>query len=181
MDRLDVTSATTFTDNYGDHFGTTSSNSKVRSSMPVATTNNRLLRALPRQLFDKLKGSLRTVSLTKDQFLFLQDDELDYVYFPETAEISELKTLDDGRTVEVALEGNESAVGLSAVFCHSKAANCSQDAQAGSAVRIEREVLEKMARLHPELATLLLPDMDHYIRQISQRAICNMYHSVKER
>ena len=23
--------------------------------------------------------------------------------------------------------------------------------------------------------------MDHYIRQISQRAICNMYHSVKER
>ena len=42
-------------------------------------------------------------------------------------------------------------------------------------------MLEKMARLHPELASLLLPDMDHYIRQISQRAICNMYHSVKER
>jgi CRP-like cAMP-binding protein len=38
-----------------------------------------------------------------------------------------------------------------------------------------------MARLHPELSSLLLPDMDHYIRQISQRAICNMYHSVKER
>jgi len=38
-----------------------------------------------------------------------------------------------------------------------------------------------MARLNPELAWLLLPDMDNYIRQISQRAICNVYHSVKER
>lgn len=181
MDRLDVTS-TTFTDTYSEHFASSSAAAKQRrSSVPVATTNNQLLRALPKQLFDKLKGSLRSVSLTKDQFLFLQDDDLDYVYFPETAVISELKTLDDGRTVEVALEGNEAAVGLTAVFCHSKAANCSQVAQAGSAVRIEREVLEKMARLHPELASLLLPDMDQYIRQISQRAICNMYHSVKER
>jgi len=180
MDRLDVTSGTTFTDNYGD-FSSSSIKQRARSSAPVSATSNRLLRAMPVQLFDKLKGSLRTVTLTKDQFLFLQDDDLDYVYFPETAVISELKTLDDGRTVEVALEGNEGAVGLSSFFCHTKAANCSQVAQAGSAVRIEREVLEKMARLHPELASLLLPDMDQYIRQISQRAICNMYHSVKER
>jgi CRP-like cAMP-binding protein len=181
MDRLDVTSGTTFTENYDQHFGASSLQKRSRQSVPVINTNNQLLRALPKQLFDKIKGSLRTVSLAKDQFLFLQDDDLDYVYFPETAVVSELKTLDDGRTVEVALEGNEGAVGLTAVFCHSKAANCSQVAQAGSAIRIEREVLEKMARLHPELSTLLLPDMDHYIRQISQRAICNMYHSVKER
>jgi len=181
MDRLDVSSATTFTESYGDELGRSISLKRSRSSMPVTSTSNQLLRGLPRQLFEKIKGSLRSVSLTKDQYLFLQDDDLDYVYFPETAVISELKTLDDGRTVEVALEGNEAAVGLSAVFCHSRAANCSQVAQAGSAIRIEREVLEKMARLHPELSSLLLPDMDHYIRQISQRAICNMYHSVKER
>jgi CRP-like cAMP-binding protein len=181
MDRLDV-SSTTFTDHAGEHFtGYESLARRSRSSMPVTTTSNQLLGSLPKQLFEKLRNSLRTVTLVKDQFLFLQDDELDYVYFPETAVISELKTLDDGRTVEVALGGNESAVGLSSVFCSSTAANCSQVAQAGSAVRIESEVLEKMARLHPELASLLLPDMDHYIRQISQRAICNMYHSVKER
>ena len=102
MDRLDVTSATTFTENYGDNLSAAALQRKSRASMPVSTTSNQLLRALPKQLFDKLKGSLRTVSLNKDQFLFLQDDDLDYVYFPETAVISELKTLDDGRTVEVA-------------------------------------------------------------------------------
>lgn len=136
---------------------------------------------MPRELFERMRASLRSVFLSKDQMLSMQDDKLDYIYFPETAVISELRTLDDGRTVEIALEGNESAVGLSGMFSPARSANCTQVAQAGSAVRIEREVLEKMARLNPELTTLLLPDMDNYIRQISQRSICNMYHSVKER
>ncbi len=152
-----------------------------RKSEPVTTTTNKLLRSLPRELFERIRTSLRSVFLSKDQMLFMQDDRMDYVYFPETAVISEIRTLDDGRTVEVALEGNESAVGLSGMLSAKRSANYSQVAQAGSAVRIEREVLEKMARLNPELTTHLLPDMENYVRQISQRAICNMYHSVKER
>jgi len=36
---------------------------------------------------------------------YMQDDRLDYVYFPETAVVSELRTLDDGRMVEVAITG----------------------------------------------------------------------------
>ena len=152
-----------------------------RGSQPVVTTSNHLLRSLPKQLFEKIRPSLRTVFLRRDQLLYLQDDRLDYVYFPETAVISELRTLEDGRTIEVALEGNEGAVGLSAMFCESRVANCTQVAQGGSAVRIESEVLERMMRVHPELAHMLLPQMDNYIRQISQRSICNVYHSVKER
>jgi CRP-like cAMP-binding protein len=152
-----------------------------RASTPVVTSSNQLLKALPKPLFEALRPSLRTVFLRRDQLLYLQDDRLDYVYFPETAVISELRTLEDGRTIEVALEGNEGAVGLSAMFCESRVANCTQVAQGGSAVRIESEVLERMMRVHPELAHMLLPQMDTYIRQISQRSICNVYHSVKER
>jgi CRP-like cAMP-binding protein len=83
--------------------------------------------------------------------------------------------------VEIAITGREGAVGLSALFCSSRVANCTQISQAGSAVRIESSVLVKMARLNPDLARFLTPHVDQYIRQISQRAICNMYHSVKER
>ena len=152
-----------------------------RASTPVVSSSNQLLKALPTQLFEKLQSSLRAVLLSRDQLLFLQDDKLDYVYFPETAVISEMRTLEDGRTIEVALEGNEGAVGLSALFSSSRVANCTQVAQGGSAVRIESSVLEKMTRVYPELAPLLAPQMDQYIRQISQRSICNVYHSVKER
>lgn len=151
------------------------------TSSPAATSSNVLLRSLPASLFEKLRPSLRSVFLEEDQFLYLEDDRLDYVYFPETAVVSELRTLDDGRMVEIAITGREGAVGFSAMFCKSRVANCTQVSQAGSAVKIESEVLAKLIRMSPELAVSMLPQMDHYIRQISQRSICNMYHSVKER
>ena len=151
------------------------------ASAPIATSSNLLLNSLPKNLFNTLRPSLRSVFLEEDQYLYFQDDRLDYLYFPETAVISELRTLEDGRMVEVAITGREGAVGFSALFCSSLAANCTQISQAGSAVRIESAVFEKMLRINPELARVFSPHLDHYIRQISQRAICNMYHSVRER
>jgi len=150
-------------------------------SAPTAITSNELLRSLPREVFQKLRPSLRSVYLRDEQFLYMQDDRLEYVYFPETAVISELRTLDDGRTVEITLTGREGAVGFVPLICSSRVANCTQVSQAGSAVRIEASILAKMMRIHPELAACLQPHIDRYIRQISQRSICNMYHSVKER
>lgn len=155
---------------------------KVRAmSMPVSSSSNQLLSSVPTPIFELIKPSLRSVFLEEESYLYLQDAPLDYLYFPETAVISELRTLDDGRMVEVAITGREGAVGFSSLFCSSKAANCTQVSQAGSAVRVERSAFEKMLRVNPELAGVFSPHIDHYIRQISQRAICNMYHSVKER
>jgi len=57
-------------------------------STPVTTSSNELLRTLPRELFSKLQPSLRSVYLSADQYLYMQDDRLDYIYFPETAVIS---------------------------------------------------------------------------------------------
>ena len=150
-------------------------------SAPIASSSNMLLSTLPHSLFQKLQPSLRSVFLVEEQFLYLQDDRLDYVYFPETAVISELRTLDDGRMVEIAITGREGAVGFSSLFCSSRVINCTQVSQAGSAVRIESELLAKMIRIDPRLALSLTPRIDKYIRQISQRSICNMYHSVKQR
>jgi len=156
-------------------------NKSKNFSTPVTTSSNELLRTLAPGLFAKLQPSLRSVYLSADQYLYMQDDRLDYIYFPETAVISEFRTLDDGRMVEVMLTGREGAIGLTSLFCHSRVANCTQVSQAGSAVRIESSVLEKAIRLNPELTLSLSKEFDHYIRQISQRSICNMYHSVKER
>ena len=151
------------------------------ASVPVVTTNNLILKSLPKQLFETMRPSLRSVFVKRDQYLYMQDDRLDYVYFPETAVVSELRTLDDGRMVEVAITGREGAAGLSSLVCSSRVANCTQISQSGSIIRIESSVLNKLIRIHPELGHLLAPHLDQYIRQISQRAICNMYHSVKER
>ncbi len=150
-------------------------------SAPVSSSSNAILNSLPSDLFEALKPSLRAVFLEEDQYLYMQDGRLDYLYFPETAVISELRTLEDGRMVEVAITGREGAIGVSSLICSSRVANCTQVSQAGSAVKIDAQGFKKMLRVKPELASVFSPHLDHYIRQISQRAICNMYHSVRER
>ena len=150
-------------------------------STPVTDTENFVLKTLPRRLFEILRPHLRRVYVNKEQFLFQQDDELEYVYFPETAVISEFHILDDGRMVEVSITGRESAIGIATLYQADHISNCVQVTQAGNVLKIESAILRKLAKLHPDLAVLLHSYLENYIRQISQKAVCNMYHSVEER
>lgn len=141
-----------------------------------------LLAAVPADVQRQLGLALKSVMLTKEQFLYQEEDRLNYVYFPETAVISEFKILEDGRMVEIALTGREGAVGLPAIISDSHVApNCAQVSQAGAAKRVDAETFEKLLKKDERLRARLSHSVDMYIRQISQKAICNMYHSVKER
>jgi len=143
---------------------------------------NLLLNTLPSDMQRILQPSLKPVVLRKEQFLYQEEDRLDYLYFPITAVVSEFKMLEDGRMVEIAVTGKEGAVGLSSIFSDSHvAANCMQVSQAGTANRVDAETFEKLMRSNEKLRIDLSHFVDRYIRQISQKAICNMYHSVKER
>jgi CRP-like cAMP-binding protein len=151
---------------------------KMRSAVP----GNLILRSLPAETYDLLEPFLRTVTLTKEQFLYQEAGRLDHIYFPETAVVSEFKILEDGRMVEISVTGREGAIGLSSMYSASHLApNCTQVTQAGIAKRIDVVNFERVLSSNDELRTSLGLLVDPYIRQISQKAICNMYHSVKER
>lgn len=148
----------------------------------ITTSENLILKTLPREIFETLRPHLRRSHVRKEQFLYQQDDELDTVYFPETAVISELHILEDGRMVEIAITGREGVLGISALYHPScRIANCVQITQAGSVLKIESAMLKKVCSIHPQLLSLLHSSFEGYIRQISQKAVCNMYHSVEER
>ena len=51
----------------------------------------------------------------------------------------------------------------------------------GNVLKIESAILRKLSKLNPELPVLFHTTLENYIRQISQKAVCNMYHSVEER
>lgn len=151
-------------------------------SHATANATNSILNSLPSSVYALLKPSLKPVFLGRDQYLYQEEDALDYIYFPETAVVSELKILEDGRTVEIAVIGKEGAVGLASLFSDSHfAPNCNQVSQAGTAQRISFETFEKVLRSNPTVRTSVSHFVEAYIRQISQKAVCNMYHSVKER
>lgn len=145
-------------------------------------SENSILKSLPYDLANILDPSLRRVALSKDAFIYQEEDVLQYVYFPETAVVSEFKVLEDGRMVEIAITGREGAIGLSSLFSDSTVVrNSTQVTQAGYAKRIDAPTLNKLLQRHQELRARLSKPVDMYIRQISQKAICNMYHSVKQR
>ena len=168
--------------NQGSKQAKTSRNAKAAfTSCPITVADNEVLKTLPGRLFDLLKPHLRRMYVTKEQYLYQHDDELDYVYFPETAVISELHILDDGRMVEVSITGREGVVGITTLFQANRISNCVQVAQAGNVLRIETSVLKKLSRIEVELPLHLQATLQTYIRQLSQKAVCNMYHSVEER
>ncbi|MEO5859041.1 MAG: Crp/Fnr family transcriptional regulator [Pyrinomonadaceae bacterium] len=119
--------------------------------------------------------------MEREQFILQQDDELEFLYFPETAVLSELHMLDDGRMVEVAIVGRNGSIGLASLYERNRISNCVQVTQAGSLLRMESCLLRKEGRNDPEMPGLLHSSLAAYIRQISLRAVCNMYHSVEER
>lgn len=136
---------------------------------------------LPSVLLAKLKPLLKYTQLTKDEYLHQQDDRADFVYFPETAVISEFQMLADGRTIEVAVTGSEGAVGISAVWSSSPAVNCAQVCVSGTAYKIEVDVLERELSYSRPLQRWLHDQINAYIKQISQKVICNTHHAVEER
>ncbi len=148
----------------------------------ATSATNMILHSLSSEMNRILAPSLRPVIFTKEQFIYQEDDRLDFIYFPETAVVSEFKMLEDGRMVEIAVTGREGAIGLSSIFSGSnKAQNLTQVSQAGTARRLDAFTFEKILRSNEKIRIGLNQFVSKYIRQISQKAICNMYHSVKER
>lgn len=147
----------------------------------VARSSNNILSSLPPLVYRALMPAMKRIPLLKEEFLFQPDDEPNFIYFPETAAVSEFQILEDGRMVEVAIVGREGAIGLSKLFCSARIPNCVQVSQAGNAVRVNLSEARRTVRRRPEMAFYFYPFVDSYIRQISQKTVCNLYHSVRAR
>ena len=151
-------------------------------TQPVRSVPPRVgIGGIPSVLLSKIRPMLKQTQLAKDEYLFQQDDRVDFVYFPESAVISEFQMLADGRTIEVAVTGLEGAVGISSVWSTSPAVNSAQVCVGGSAYRIEIDVLERELTYSRPLQRWLHDQINSYIKQISQKVICNTHHAVEER
>jgi len=128
-----------------------------------------------------MRQYLKRVNLTKDQYLYQQDDKIDNIFFPETAVVSEFQILEDGRMIEVGIIGNEGAVGVAAGFTSCRAANCTQVCITGSALAVPRDVFEREVAVDPRLQITLHNYLNGQIKQLSQRVVCNTFHSVEQR
>ncbi|HEX8161656.1 MAG TPA: Crp/Fnr family transcriptional regulator [Pyrinomonadaceae bacterium] len=142
---------------------------------------NRLLSALPADEFASLLSHLEPVSLIAGEELYKLDEEIGFVYFPETAVISHLHFLSDGGMTEAALVGREGMIGLSAVFNSPPPSYVTQVALAGNALRVRAAIFRHLFALGGSIRQTILGYAGARMAQLSQRVVCNVNHRLDER
>lgn len=143
--------------------------------------NNRLLKAQTEEVLEEILLLAETVSLSGGDFIHQPGDSVDFTLFPETAIVSEFQILEDGRTVEIAMIGNDGVLGILPLFNSGTAFNWTQVSVGGTALKIKSRLLEKKIARFPELRKYMFDYITDYVRQISQRSVCNSYHTIEQR
>ncbi len=154
--------------------------------MPVATESrqrpgNAILAAIPKEEYGRLLSHLEVVPLTRGQIVYNVGDTVRHAYFVLTGVLSLLSVTADGRTVEVAAVGSEGVAGVSADFAAGRSPHQVVVQNAGNAFRIRADLLREAFRRGGRLQELLLRYSHSLLRQISQAAACNHFHSIEQR
>ena len=142
---------------------------------------NRILSMLAPAEYRRLRSSLEPVVLNKSQMLYAPGDVINHIYFPDDAVVSLLFDVDERRTVEVAMEGKEGAVGLAIHMGGVTSCNLSIVREAGTALRLEVDSLKRFTNQPNGLPGLLEKYVHALITQVAQSGICNRFHNIDAR
>jgi len=142
---------------------------------------NFLLAALLPDDAAALTPRLKEVTLTNGQVLFEPDAPVDTLYFPSSACISIVAPLRDGKSVEIATVGRESAAGLLDVLTGMAAETRSFVQIAGAALSLPAAAFRARLQDSPALLRLALLHVRATARQAETSVACNAAHTANGR
>ena len=140
--------------------------------------SNKLLAALPADLYERLRPHLELVELEAGASVYEAGSKQPYVYFPTDSIVSLLYVMKDGASTEIAGVGNEGLVGI-ALFMGGDTTPSRAIVQcAGHAYRLKARLLK--AEFGGALQHLLLRYTQALITQMAQTSVCNRHHSIEQ-
>jgi CRP-like cAMP-binding protein len=144
-------------------------------------TINQILAALPPNQYDRIAPHLKQVELKSGHILLEPDEQVDTIYFPQTAMISLVSIMIDGSTTEIGLVGNEGMIGLSAILGGKSTTSRSIAQISGVALKIPAEIMVEEFYRGEKFQQLILLYTQALLTQVSQSAACNRQHKIEER
>lgn len=148
----------------------------------VASKNDLLRHLFENQsVKDLLLPELRMVTLSTNQVLFEQGDQIDTVYFPLDSVVSGLVIMEDGTTVETAMVGRESLVGISSILGSGKSRQWTWVLLSGNALALDAKTLERSFVQNEAALRAFLQSYRYLVTQVSQRCVCSTRHTILER
>jgi CRP-like cAMP-binding protein len=142
---------------------------------------NRLLAALPSQEYARLLACVQPVDLKTGQQLAFPERPFERVYFPRGAVVSMLVLMEDNKTVEGAVIGNEGIVGLEIFLGDGLARNILLVQIGGEAVSMPAMTFRTVVGGSLPLQVLLQRYSLALMNQMVRTAACNRMHQVNER
>lgn len=141
---------------------------------------NRLLASLPADARERLFPDLHLIKLTLGQTLYEPGGVLRSAYFPTSAIVSILYTMENGSRGEIAVIGNEGLVGVSLIMGSQGTSNKAVVQSEGYAYEISASALQREFARHGACLKLLLGYTQALMVQMVQTAACNKHHSIDE-
>jgi CRP-like cAMP-binding protein len=149
--------------------------------MPANVVRNRILLALPSAVREQIASQSESIELASGHTLYLSGAPVHHVYFIESGLVSLIKTMEDGRCVEVAAVGPEGAVGLFAAHGFPSAVLDYVVQVPGSAWRVSTTIMRREMLAHQALQRGLSLHLFLIAEQMAQTAACNGLHSLEQR
>ena len=141
---------------------------------------NHVLDALPAEDRERLFSHLTLVEMPLGSVLYESGEALRHIYFPTDAIISLLYVMNDGASAEIAVVGNEGAIGVSLFMGGETTPSRAIVQSAGFAYRLAGRRLKNEFERHGQLLHVLLRYTQSLITQMAQTAVCNRHHSVDQ-
>ena len=148
---------------------------------PRLAIENTILATLPPVEFDFLVARMDPVSLPNGTIVAHAGDAVRRCYFPCTGMVSLLSVTENGKAIEVGYTGHEGMIGLSAVLGKNEMPYQAL-VQAGSdGFLVDASVVSELFDRHGAFHDALLRYTHVVLRQISQTAVCNHFHTIQAR
>lgn len=141
---------------------------------------NHILAALPGAERDRLFPHLRLVEMPLGMVVYESGAALRHMYFPVSCIVSLLYVLENGSSAEIAVVGNEGAIGVALFMGGETTPSRAVVQSAGFAYRLTGKRLKEEFKRHGQMLYVLLRYTQSLITQMAQTAVCNRHHSVHQ-
>jgi CRP-like cAMP-binding protein len=119
--------------------------------------------------------------LPRHSILHEPSEKLNFAYFPNAGLISLVVAMEDGKTVEAAVVGNEGAAGIPSAVSLTRSPLREVVQIAGEGIRVKVSTLQDVLKSAPEFQMMLSRYAVIQGIQVAQTAACNRLHDVEQR
>src|SRR6187200_529115 len=142
--------------------------------------DNHILDALPQLERERLFPHLKLAPMPLGMVLYESGAALRHIYFPTNSIVSLLYVMQDGASAEIAVVGNEGAIGVSLFMGGETTPSRAVVQSAGYAYRWSGKFLKEEFTLGGPMQHLLLRYTQALLTQMAQTAVCNRHHSLDQ-